>query len=182
MGIDIKVPVLGESVVEATISRWIKKVGDQVNVDQPIVELETDKVTLEVPSPIDGTLVDIIEKEGSTVSVDALLAVVEEGVLNEKNEVLKEEDKKITKSFENKKETLSEKKILSPAVKKLVDENNLDSSLISGTGKDGRITKGDVKDFISNRLNKKMDTEVTPSTSVQNVSESSLTHRVPMSR
>ena len=81
-----------------------KKVGDQVNVDQPIVELETDKVTLEVPSPIDGTLVDIIEKEGSTVGVDALLAVVEEGVLNEKNEVLKEEDKKITQSFENKKE------------------------------------------------------------------------------
>ena len=125
MGFDIKVPVLGESVVEATISRWIKKVGDQVNVDQPIVELETDKVTLEVPSPIDGTLVDIIEKEGSTVGVDALLAVVEEGVLNEKNEVLKEEDKKITQSFENKKEFVSEKNILSPAVK-LVDENNLD--------------------------------------------------------
>ena len=111
MGIDIKVPVLGESVVEATISRWIKKVGDQVNVDQPIVELETDKVTLEVPSPIDGTLVDIIEKEGSTVGVDALLAVVEEGVLNEKNEVLKEEDKKITQSFESKKEFVSEKNI-----------------------------------------------------------------------
>ena len=182
MGIDIKVPVLGESVVEATISRWIKKVGDQVNVDQPIVELETDKVTLEVPSPIDGTLVDIIEKEGSTVGVDALLAVVEEGVLNEKNEVLKEEDKKITQSFESKKEFVSEKNILSPAVKKLVDENNLDSSLISGTGKDGRITKGDVKDFISNRLDKKLDAKVTPSTSVQSVSDSSLTHRVPMSR
>ena len=149
MGIDIKVPVLGESVVEATISRWIKKVGDQVNVDQPIVELETDKVTLEVPSPIDGTLVDIIEKEGSTVSVDALLAVVEEGAISQKNEVLKEEDRIITKSFENKKETLSEKKILSPAVKKLVEENNLDTSRINGTGKDGRITKGDVKEFIS---------------------------------
>ncbi len=182
MGIDIKVPVLGESVVEATISRWIKKVGDQVNVDQPIVELETDKVTLEVPSPIDGTLVDIIEKEGSTVGVDALLAVVEEGAISQKNEVLKEEDRIITKSFENKKETLSEKKILSPAVKKLVEENNLDTSRINGTGKDGRITKGDVKDFISKGPNKKMDTEVTPSTSVQNVSESSLTHRVPMSR
>ena len=114
-----------------------------------------------MPSPIDGTLVDIIEKEGSTVGVDALLAVVEEGVLNEKNEVLKEEDKKITQSFESKKEFVSEKNILSPAVKKLVDENNLDSSLISGTGKDGRITKGDVKDFISNRLDKKLDAKVT---------------------
>ena len=80
------------------------------------------------------------------------------------------------------KKNLSEKNILSPAVKKLVDENNLDTSRINGTGKDGRITKGDVKDFISNRPDKKLDAKVTPSTSVQSVSESSLTHRVPMSR
>jgi len=79
MSTEIKVPVLGESVVEATVSQWMKSKGDAVQADEPIVELETDKVTLEVPSPVAGVLEDIVAAEGSTVGVDALLAVVAEG-------------------------------------------------------------------------------------------------------
>ena len=79
MSTEIKVPVLGESVVEATVSQWMKAKGDAVQADEPIVELETDKVTLEVPSPVAGVLEDIVAAEGSTVGVDALLAVVAEG-------------------------------------------------------------------------------------------------------
>ena len=79
MAVEIKVPVLGESVVEATVAKWMKGAGEAVAADEPIVELETDKVTLEVPSSVNGVLSDIIANEGDTVGVDALLALVEEG-------------------------------------------------------------------------------------------------------
>ena len=79
MAIEITVPTLGESVVEATIARWLKKAGDSVAADEPVVELETDKVTLEVPAPVNGTLSDIVASEGATVEVGALLARMEEG-------------------------------------------------------------------------------------------------------
>ena len=79
MSVEIKVPVLGESVVEATVSRWMKAKGEAVQADEPVVELETDKVTLEVPSPVAGVLDDIIAAEGSVVGVDALLGMVAEG-------------------------------------------------------------------------------------------------------
>ena len=85
MSIDINVPTLGESVSDATIARWIKKAGDAVAADEPIVELETDKVTLEVPSPVAGKLGEIIAAEGETVEVGALLARVEEGVAGVKS-------------------------------------------------------------------------------------------------
>src|SRR6056300_2019066 len=85
MSIDIHVPTLGESVSDATIARWIKKVGDAVAADEPIVELETDKVTLEVPSPVAGKRGEIIAAEGETVEVGALLARVEEGVAGVKS-------------------------------------------------------------------------------------------------
>ena len=84
MSIDINVPTLGESVSDATIARWIKKAGDAVAADEPIVELETDKVTLEVPSPVAGKLGEIIAAEGETVEVGALLARVEEGAAGAK--------------------------------------------------------------------------------------------------
>jgi 2-oxoglutarate dehydrogenase E2 component (dihydrolipoamide succinyltransferase) len=84
MSIDIHVPTLGESVSDATIARWIKKAGDAVAADEPIVELETDKVTLEVPSPVAGKLGEIIAAEGETVEVGALLARVEEGAAGAK--------------------------------------------------------------------------------------------------
>ena len=81
MSIEIKVPVLGESVVEATVAKWMKTTGEAVNADEPIVELETDKVSLEVPAPKTGVLTDIIAKEGDTVEVDAILAILQEGAV-----------------------------------------------------------------------------------------------------
>lgn len=79
MATEIRVPTLGESVTEATIAQWFKKPGDKVNADEPIVELETDKVTVEVPAPASGTLTDILVKEGDTVEVGALLGQISEG-------------------------------------------------------------------------------------------------------
>ena len=79
MSVDIKVPSLGESVTEATIARWYKSIGDSVSIDEPLLELETDKVTLEVPAPVSGQLTDIKVKDGDTVEVGAILGVIAEG-------------------------------------------------------------------------------------------------------
>tara|TARA_B100001123_G_scaffold373598_1_gene438316 strand:+ start:5202 stop:6518 length:1317 start_codon:yes stop_codon:yes gene_type:complete len=185
----ILVPVLGESITEATVSKWLKNIGDTVEADEPIVELETDKVNLEVPSPVKGVLSEINSKDGSVVEVGALLGVVAENSLEDsnfteikkieptvskennivnlevsskkpkvfndennedelplvltddheeplvlKNEVKKEESPKL-KSLE---------KTLSPSVRKIVSENKIDISSVEGTGKDGRILKGDL--------------------------------------
>ena len=182
----ILVPVLGESITEATISRWLKNEGDIVEADEPIVELETDKVNLEVPSPISGTLVKINSKDGSVVEVGALLGSVSEDTtsskgdekiekikptIKEDNVVNLESQKKEPEFFENeleakvdkkqeeiddpliltneikkKPETKKEKKVqnLSPAVRKIVTENKIDPDSVKGSGKDGRILKGDL--------------------------------------
>ena len=177
----IVVPVLGESISEATVAKWLKKEGDSVEADEPIVELETDKVNLEVPSPITGTLIEINSKDGSTVEVGALLgSVIENGsAVNKIKEIKKlapqpkennviplEVTKKEPKIFEEteekedtdespliltneiKEEAPQIEKIknttLSPAVRKIVVENKIDVQAIKGTGKDGRILKGDL--------------------------------------
>ena len=179
----ILVPVLGESITEATVAKWLKNPGDSVEADEPIVELETDKVNLEVPSPISGVLTEINSQDGSVVEVGALLgSVSEEGDSVKNTSVKKEETKKdelvikesnVIKLDANKKEqkTFEEKKIekskskplvlteevkkkvsskrdtnqsLSPAVRKIVVENNIDINSIQGSGKDGRVLKGDL--------------------------------------
>ena len=179
----IVVPVLGESITEATVAKWLKNPGDTVEVDEPIVELETDKVNLEVPSPISGVLTEINSQDGSVVDVGALLgSVSEEGgsvktssvkkeetkkdqeVVNESNVIKLDASKKEPKIFEEKKikkpkskplvlteEIKSEVAIkrdtnqtLSPAVRKIVVENNIDINSIQGSGKDGRVLKGDL--------------------------------------
>ncbi|MEK9874158.1 MAG: 2-oxoglutarate dehydrogenase complex dihydrolipoyllysine-residue succinyltransferase [Pelagibacteraceae bacterium] len=177
----IVVPVLGESISEATVAKWLKKEGDAVEADEPIVELETDKVNLEVPSPITGTLIEINSKDGSTVEVGALLGSVSENgsavkkikeikkvtpQSNENNVIPLEVSKKEPKVFEDKndKEELDESPLiltneikeespkkatmnnqtLSPAVRKIIVENNIDTQSVKGTGKDGRILKGDL--------------------------------------
>ena len=171
----ILVPVLGESINEATVSKWLKKEGDQVEADEPIVELETDKVNLEVPSPISGVLTNINSKDGSIVEVGALLgSVSEDGSISKKVEEIKKaepavekenvikletpKDEKEPKIFEeekplilteevketSKKSRLSKDQNLSPAVRKIVVENKIDTSSVKGTGKDGRILKGDL--------------------------------------
>tara|TARA_Y100000992_G_scaffold67759_1_gene42120 strand:- start:441 stop:1739 length:1299 start_codon:yes stop_codon:yes gene_type:complete len=179
----ILVPVLGESITEATVSKWLKDEGDTVEADEPIVELETDKVNLEVPSPVSGTLIKINSKDGSTVEVGALLgSVSDNGLSSKKNEEIEKiepiiekdnvikletpKDEEEPKIFEEKLESqekedkplilteeikLEQKKDksksdqnLSPAVRKIVTENKIDISSVKGTGRDGRVLKGDL--------------------------------------
>ena len=175
----IVVPVLGESITEATVAKWLKKEGDHVEADEPIVELETDKVNLEVPSPIDGVLSEIVSKDGSTVEVGALLGsisqngsapspkqpkVKKEPEIKKENNVVnlatpKKKEIKVEKQEEEEtplrltKEVKEQKsptnsnntnKVLSPAVRKMVEEKNIDLSRVRGSGKDGRVLKGDL--------------------------------------
>ena len=147
--IELKVPTLGESVTEATVGTWFKKAGDNVAVDEMICELETDKVTIEVPSTIDGVVSKIIVKEGETVELDAILAILEEGAAAEKNELSndKTSEKNIaedTKSVKN-----------APSAEKIMKEKNIDPSSLKGSGRDGRIMKEDVISLPNNQNTKK---------------------------
>ena len=173
----ILVPVLGESISEATVSKWLKNEGDIVEADEAIVELETDKVNLEVPSPVSGILTKINSKDGSIVEVGALLGLVSgngTGEINEKkskktepkleeDNIIKLEKEKdepeifdekqeeeiplvLTKQVQEKKkpEKLKNDQTLSPAVRKIVEEKKIDIKSVKGSGKDGRILKGDL--------------------------------------
>ena len=193
----ILVPALGESITEATVSKWLKKVGDPVETDEAIVELETDKVNLEVPSPISGVLSEMNSKDGDTVEVGTVLGSISEGKLNvEKKAPLKQEkevetidedkikeensnvinldiEKKLTPKLDEISATSKEEPmelldevneepllltdevqitqttkvnpiILSPAVRKIAAENNIDVEKVKGTGRDGRVLKGDL--------------------------------------
>jgi 2-oxoglutarate dehydrogenase E2 component (dihydrolipoamide succinyltransferase) len=175
----ILVPVLGESITEATVSKWLKNEGDVVEVDEPIVELETDKVNLEVPSPVSGILKEINSKDGSVVEVGALLGSVSgngsdhlkteeiekiKPKIDENNIIKLETQKNEPEIFDKKKEEQVEKPLvlteqfqenkksktkkleqtLSPAVRKIVSEKKIDINSIKGSGKDGRVLKGDL--------------------------------------
>jgi len=184
----ILVPVLGESITEATVSKWLKNEGDNVDADEPIVELETDKVNLEVPSPVSGVLTEINSKDGSIVEVGSLLGTVSEngGIVDklevakkiepknkaEENNVIKLEaqkeepeekdepeifDKKLEQETDEKPLVLTQEiknetqidkskidQTLSPAVRKIITENKIDIASVKGSGKDGRILKGDL--------------------------------------
>lgn len=180
MSIEIKVPVLGESVVEATVAKWMKNVGEKVNADEPIVELETDKVSLEVPSPKAGVLTDIVAQEGDTVEVDAILALLQEGAVaaaEPKRPIENKNEEKIQPQAAN----------LSPAVRRLVEENNLDASSIPASGKDGRLTKGDVLSFLEKEVSDFPSSSSTGSIShisetLENKKDNLREERVPMSR
>ena len=209
MSNQIIVPSLGESVTEATVSKWLKQVGEKVDSDEPLVELETDKVNVEVPSPLAGTLSSIKVKEGDTVEVGTLLGEVDESKspsiktstadlaqeekssysppkINKKKNIeksniakskkinpKKEEVLTLVQDFkqENKKQTLvletlaeenidekeerkyvppKKKEYLSPAVRKIVQENNIDLSNVKGSGKSGRVAKGDLINLMGN--------------------------------
>ena len=142
MAKDLVVPTLGESVTEATVSKWLKQVGDQVKADEPVVELETDKVSVAVPSPETGILSEIKIQAGSTVNVGAILGSVGAGTANvEKKEPVKSPEPVKPKIVEV---AVSKQEILSPAVKRIVEEKRIDISTISGSGRDGRILKGDL--------------------------------------
>jgi 2-oxoglutarate dehydrogenase E2 component (dihydrolipoamide succinyltransferase) len=151
MSVEIIVPTLGESVSDATVARWIKKAGDAVAADEPVVELETDKVTLEVPSPVAGRLDDIVAAEGATVEVGTLLARVAEGAADapaEKTSAKPAEPAAAQPVAQPAAQNLTtgpaDTQNLSPAVRRLVEEHNLNPSTIAATGVGGRLTKGDV--------------------------------------
>jgi len=142
MAKDLVVPTLGESVTEATVSKWLKQVGDPVKADEPVVELETDKVSVAVPSPETGILSEIKIQAGSTVNVGAILGSVGAGTAS----VAKKEPVKAPEPVKPKivEVAASKKEILSPAVKRIVEEKRIDINTISGSGRDGRILKGDL--------------------------------------
>ena len=205
----ILVPSLGESITEATVSKWLKQVGERVDTDEPLVELETDKVNVEVPSPLAGTLSSIKVKEGDTVEVGTLLGIVNESKFSsiktaktrsieqdqqsyippkaaKKKDIIKETVKKRKKTISKQQEPLTlvdesedknsngalildtladesvsktkkekyippkTKEHLSPSVRKIVEEKNIDISNIEGTGKAGRISKGDLINLMGN--------------------------------
>ena len=205
MSNQILVPSLGESITEATVSKWRKQVGEKVDSDEPLVELETDKVNVEVPSPLSGTLSSIKVKEGDTVEVGALLGLVNEKKsdsvkivktesedkdqqsyippkIAKKKNIVKETTKESKKISSKKQEALTlvdessngalildtlvdedangvkeekyippkTRKNLSPAVRKIIEENKIDISTLEGTGKDGRIAKGDLLNLMGN--------------------------------
>ena len=166
MAIEIKVPTLGESVADATVARWIKSTGDAVKADEPVVELETDKVTLEVPAPAAGTLGEIMAAEGAVVEVGAGLAMLNEGAapaakaeapetaakeMAAKETPAKQEQAKVPAAFTAAPAPAAQPATapksdmpLSPAVRRLVAENNINPAMIAGTGVDGRLTKADI--------------------------------------
>lgn len=145
---DVRVPTLGESVTEATVATWFKQPGDKINMDEMLCELETDKVTVEVPSPVAGVMGEIVAQEGSVVNMDALLTTISEGSI----EKSKNEKKLATKKDNNVFEPNSVAKSISqnpnienaPSAKKLMAENKISADAIEGSGKDGRIMKNDV--------------------------------------
>jgi 2-oxoglutarate dehydrogenase E2 component (dihydrolipoamide succinyltransferase) len=157
MATEVKVPALGESVTEATVGQWLKKPGDTVALDEPIVSLETDKVAVDVPSPVAGVLGQQIVKEGDTVNVGAVIAIVEAGGAAAASaspppppaqaEAAAPPPAASTPAPAIEEEDVGEpgNLTLSPAVRRLVLEHGLDPSKIRGTGKDGRLTKDDVQ-------------------------------------
>jgi 2-oxoglutarate dehydrogenase E2 component (dihydrolipoamide succinyltransferase) len=142
---EIRVPTLGESVTEATIGKWFKKPGDAVAVDEPLVELETDKVTIEVPAPAAGVLGDIVAKDGETVAVGALLGQITDGVGGAKPAAAAPAPKAAAPApAAPAAKTLPTDAPLAPSVRKLSAETGVDASTVPGSGKDGRVTKGDM--------------------------------------
>ena len=147
---EIRVPALGESVTEATVATWFKKPGEVVSIDEMICELETDKVTVEVPAPISGTLSEIIANEGETVAVDALLAVLnasKENKLIPETQQKSDNDNQDNKVKTDKPHTDVDVQV-APSAKKALVEAGIAKDQITGSGRDGRIMKEDVKNAI----------------------------------
>ena len=173
MSVELIVPTLGESITEATVSKWLKKVGESFEIDEALVEIETDKITVEIPAPSSGSLSSINVKEGSDINIGGVLGIIEEAkntksdanksnvdqakkeestkpknILKETNESKEgniSQDKEKIQSSEIKNDFLK----LSPAVKKMITENKLDANLIKSNREDGRLTKEDVLNYMS---------------------------------
>jgi 2-oxoglutarate dehydrogenase E2 component (dihydrolipoamide succinyltransferase) len=151
MTIEVKVPVLPESVEDATIAAWHKQPGDPVKRDEKLVDLETDKVVLEVPSPADGTVREIRAQEGATVLSGDVLAVIEEGAAEQPAAATEQSpaaQAAATKPEPPAAEKSPESPKLSPAARRVAEEEKVDVERVAGTGRGGRVTKGDVLSFL----------------------------------
>src|SRR5689334_11797820 len=157
MTVEIKVPAMGESVTEATISKWFKKEGDAVKRDEPLLELETDKVTVEVPSPADGAIESISAPAGATVSVGALLGAIAEGQAgtSPKPAAPKAEAPKPAAPAPGPVAPAPKAPIADapamPSAKRISEESGIALSSVAGTGRDGRVTKGDMLGALATR-------------------------------
>ncbi|MFL2583210.1 MAG: 2-oxoglutarate dehydrogenase complex dihydrolipoyllysine-residue succinyltransferase [Gammaproteobacteria bacterium] len=181
MIIEIKVPVLAESVPDATLLDWQKNIGEYVERGEILIDLETDKVTLEVASPEAGIVKEILKQSGDVVLTDDILAVIDtEGVSTTVNTPEVSDIQTIAENSDD------ENKRLGPAARKLIEENNIAISALTGTGNKGRITKADVLNYLeTNKQAPEKDvTSVTPTVEVRPVSkdQSRIEERVPMTR
>ena len=152
---ELIVPTLGESITEATVSKWLKKVGESFEADEPLVEIETDKITVEVPAPSAGSISEIKVHEGADVNIGGVLALLGDKKNQNESSTLKKPVTEKTAKETTKEEIVStsnngESNKLSPAVKKLINENDLDSDKIISSRSDGRLTKSDVFNFMNN--------------------------------
>jgi len=163
MTVEIKVPAMGESVTEATISKWFKKEGDAVKRDEPLLELETDKVTVEVPSPTDGAIESISAQAGATVQVGALLGAIAEGKAGSAPAAAKAEAPKPAAA-----PAPAAPKADAPAMpsaKRISEESGVPLSSVAGTGRDGRVTKGDMLGALAARTSAPQAVAAAPSVS-----------------
>ena len=188
MSTEIKVPSLGESVVEATVAKWYKNAGDSVVIDEPLLELETDKVTLEVPSPVSGKIEKILSNEGDTVAVGAVLGSINEtsisdqsAIKSQKLEQIKEPEKQeeisvaVVNESVARQENKKEKK-LSPSTRKIIEEKNIDLKTINPLREDGRVTKKDLLQANENNIQNSKPDKVVKLDTVD------AEERIPMSR
>jgi 2-oxoglutarate dehydrogenase E2 component (dihydrolipoamide succinyltransferase) len=179
MTVEIKVPAMGESVTEATISKWFKKEGDAVKRDEPLLELETDKVTVEVPSPADGAIESISAQAGATVQVGALLGAIAEGKAGAKPAAAPKAE---TKAEAPKPAAAPAPKADAPAMpsaKRISEESGVPLSSVAGTGKDGRVTKGDMLGALAARSSAPQPVAAAPAGPRHNEARE---EKVPMTR
>ena len=176
MTTEIKSPTYPESVSDGTISNWVKKEGESVKQDELIAEIETDKIVLEVLSPIDGKISKILKNEGEIVLSGELIAEVNKGETNEnvREDVIEEPEEIKTKVISDNPKSIGQ----GPAIRRMLSEYNIDPADIVGTGRNGRITKNDVKDYLNQSKNKTSN-EINDTPSKDSLRE---VERVPMSR
>ena len=157
MSIELIVPTLGESITEATVSKWLKKVGESFEADEPLVEIETDKITVEVPAPSAGVLSEITVQEGKDVNIGGVLGIIGDAAEITSSKENESSEPKVVKGERKESKTKSAKNVnlesntkLSPSVKKILEENNLNARQIKASRDDGRLVKADVMEHLKN--------------------------------
>ena len=162
MATEITVPPLGESVTEATVARWFKAVGDHVDLDEPVVELETDKVTIEVNAKTAGTLSEIRVAEGDNVAVGTLLGLIGEGGIKLHADAAPKAAKAPMPAAAPAPAPTAAAGTLAPSVRRLIEENKVDPGRIPASGKDGRLTKGDVLAYVETQAKPAIQPPIAP--------------------